>query len=108
MATFAVTTARGPAWDPARDIRQQAEWDAHAAFADGLVDSGVIVLGGPIDGATDEVALLAMQAADADEVRSIFDADPWVVSEVLRIKDVRHWRLWLDSRTGRDQNERPA
>lgn len=101
MATFAVTTARGPAWDPRRDIRQQAEWDAHAAFADRLVESAVIVLGGPIDGPADEVALLAMQAADPDEVRSIFSADPWVVSGILRVKEVRHWRLWLDSRQQR-------
>ncbi len=98
MATFAVTTARGTAWDPAKDIRRQAGWDEHAAYADKLVESGVIMLGGPIDGASEDVALLAMHATDADEVRSIFAADPWVVSGVLRVKDVQHWRLWLDSR----------
>jgi uncharacterized protein YciI len=98
MATFAVTTAHGPAWDRARDIRQQPGWDEHAAFADQLVELGVIVLGGPIDGGPEEVALLAMQAADAAQVRSIFSVDPWVVSGVLRVKDVRQWRWWLDSR----------
>jgi uncharacterized protein len=101
MAVFAVTTAKGPNWDPLRGIRDQPAWDEHAAFADCLVDRGVIVLGGPIGGGADEdVALLLVDAADEQEVRSIFDADPWAVNGVLRIKSVRPWTLWLDGRQG--------
>jgi uncharacterized protein YciI len=97
MALFAVTTARGPNWDTGLGMREQPRWPEHAAFADGLVDSGVIVVGGPISGDDPEdVALLAVQATDEDAVRSVFDVDPWVVDGVLRIKRVRAWTWWLD------------
>lgn len=98
MPTFAVTTARGPRWNPRLDIRGQAEWDAHAAYMDGLVEQGLIILGGPIGGEPDELALLAMQADTPDHIQAIFDADPWIVSGVLRIASIRPWTLWLDSR----------
>jgi hypothetical protein len=47
MATFAVRLVHGPGWDPSRQIRDQDGWDEHAAFMDGLVDDGFIILGGP-------------------------------------------------------------
>ncbi|HEX5501160.1 MAG TPA: YciI family protein [Thermomicrobiales bacterium] len=101
MAVFAVTTAKGPHWDPTRGIRDQRAWDQHAAFADGLVDRGVIVLGGPIaSDAEEDVALLVVAAADEQELRAIFGDDPWATSGVLRIKEVRPWTLWLDGRRG--------
>jgi uncharacterized protein YciI len=99
MSVFAVTTAKGSNWDCARGIREQQAWDKHAAFADGLVDRGIIVLGGPISSdSDDDVALLVVNAADEQEVRSIFIEDPWATNMVLRIKHVRPWTLWLDSR----------
>ena len=48
MANFAVRLAHGPGWDPSRPIRDQDGWDEHAAFMDGLVDDGFIILGGPV------------------------------------------------------------
>jgi uncharacterized protein YciI len=100
MPVFAVTTARGPNWDHARGIREQPFWDQHAAFADELVDRGVIILGGPIGGGNGEdLALLAVQAADEDAVRAVFDTDPWTVHQVFRIKQIRPWTLWLDVRS---------
>jgi uncharacterized protein YciI len=99
MPVFAVTTAKGACWDNARGIRKQRFWDQHAAFADELAARGVIILGGPVSSNSDEdIALLAVEAADEDTLRSIFDADPWTVHKVFRIKDVRPWTLWLDSR----------
>jgi uncharacterized protein len=100
MAVFAVRTAKGPCWDHGRGNREQAFWDEHASFADRLVERGVILLGGPIasDDAED-IALLAVEAEDEDAVRSVFDADPWTVHRVFRIKDVRAWTLWLDGRS---------
>jgi uncharacterized protein YciI len=65
---------------------------------DRLVEQGLIILGGPIGGEPDELALLAMQADTAAHVQSIFDADPWIVSGVLRLASIRPWTLWLDSR----------
>lgn len=106
MPVFAVMTARGPNWDPSRKIREQQGWDEHAAFFDSLVDKGVVILGGPISGGSDEdVALLAVNAADERELRSVFSADPWAANSVLRIKEVRSWTLWLDSRgSGSDRS----
>jgi hypothetical protein len=100
MPVFAVTTARDTGWDYARDIREQPFWGQHAAFADELVDRGVIILGGPIDGGDGEdLALLAVEAADEGAVRSAFEADPWTVHQVFRIKQIRPWTLWLDARS---------
>ena len=99
MAVFAVTTAKGTNWDHARGIREQPFWDQHAAFADELVARGVIILGGPVGSDDDEdIALMAVEASDEDALRLVFDADPWAVHQVFRIKDVRTWRLWLVGR----------
>jgi uncharacterized protein YciI len=99
MPVFAVTTARGTGWDHARDIREQPFWDQHAAFADELVGRGVILLGGPVGGDDQDLALLAVEAADQDAVRQAFAADPWTVHQVFRIKQIRPWALWLDGRS---------
>lgn len=96
MAVFAVRTAKGPRWERARGIREQPGWDEHAAFADRLVQDGVIVVGGPI-GSDDEedIALLMVEAADEDGVRAAFAGDPWTTMEVFRIKEIRPWTIWL-------------
>lgn len=99
MAVFAVITAQGPNWQPARAIRAQVGWDEHARFMDGLVEQGVIVLGGPIDDdVEDDVALLVAQAIDEHQLRSVFSEDPWATNRVLRLRAVWPWMLWLDSR----------
>jgi len=98
LATFAVTNARGPNWDAEVGIREQRGRDEHAQFADQLVEDGVIILGGPISSESpDDVALMAFEA-DEGAVHSMFSRDPWLVSGVLRIKSVRAWTWWLDSR----------
>jgi uncharacterized protein YciI len=100
MPVFAVTTAKGANWDDARGIREQPFWEQHAAFADSLADRGVIILGGPVaSDDDDDIALLAVEAPDEEALRSIFDADPWTVHQVFRIKRVRAWTLWLHGRS---------
>lgn len=99
MSTFAVTTAKGPRWDDARGIREQAFFDEHAAFMNELVAGGVIVLGGPID--SDDagvIALLAVVAPDEAAARAVFSADPWLKHQVFRLKEIRAWTIWLDGR----------
>ena len=99
MAMFAVTTAKGPNWLHDSGIREQPGWDEHAQFFDGLVEHGIVVLGGPISSISDdEVALLAVKAGDENELRAIFGEDPWATTGLLRIKDVRAWTIWLDGR----------
>jgi uncharacterized protein len=100
MPVFAVTTAKGPNWDHARGIREQPYFEEHAAFADELVERGVIILGGPIASEDDEdIALLAVEAPGEEAVRLVFDDDPWTVHQVFRIKALRTWTLWLDGRS---------
>jgi uncharacterized protein YciI len=96
MANFAVTLVHGPAWDPARPIRQQQAWDEHAAFMDGLVADGFLIIGGPLGGG--ERTLHAIEAAGEDEIRARFGADPWAAAGMLEIDSVEPWALWLDAR----------
>ena len=98
MANFAVRLVHGPSWDPARSIREQDGWDEHAAFMDGLADTGFIILGGPVgDG---EQTLHAVEAPDENEIRTRLALDPWALAGLLRIGTIEHWALWLDGRPG--------
>jgi uncharacterized protein YciI len=79
-----------------RQIRDQDGWDEHAAFMDGLVDDGFIILGGPVgDG---EQTLHAVEAANEHEIRARLDWDPWAAAGLLQIGAIEPWALWLDSR----------
>ena len=96
VANFAVRLVHGPGWDRSCQIRDQVGWDDHAAFMDGLVDDGFIILGGPVgDG---EQTLHAVQAADEDEIRARLARDPWASAGLLRVGTIEPWALWLDSR----------
>jgi uncharacterized protein YciI len=96
MANFAVRLAHGSGWDRSRQIRDQDAWDQHAAFMDGLVDDGFIILGGPVgDG---EETLHVVEAAGENEIRARLAEDPWALAGLLRIAAIEPWALWLDSR----------
>ena len=96
MPFFAVTMEPGPNWDQSRDRRAQDAWDDHAAFMDGLVDDGFLILGGPIgDGVR---TMHAIEAADEQEIRDRFAQDPWAPMELLRIAKIEPWTIWLDGR----------
>lgn len=107
MANFAVRLVHGPGWDASRPIREQHGWDEHAAFMDGLVDDGFIILGGPV-GEGDpagmsnqpEETLHAVEAADEDEIRVRLARDPWAQAGLLRVGSIEPWVLWLDGRSG--------
>jgi uncharacterized protein YciI len=94
---FTVRTVWGPGHDPARGRREQDGWDAHAAFMDGLVAAGTVLFGGPYGDGRDEV-LLVVEAADEDEVRQVFAADPWQVDKTLELGPIVPWTIWLDGR----------
>jgi uncharacterized protein YciI len=96
VANFAVRLVHGPGWDLSRQIRDQDAWDEHAAFMDGLVEDGFIILGGPVgDG---EQALHVIEAADESEIEARLARDPWSSAGLLRISAIERWALWLDSR----------
>jgi hypothetical protein len=97
MATFLVLERRsGPEWDAAKPMEEQSDWPAHATFTDWLVDSGFVVLGGPL---SDERVVLVVEAESEDEVRQTLGRDPWSGSH-LRIDAIEPWTLRLDARRG--------
>jgi uncharacterized protein YciI len=96
MANFAVRLVHGPGWDSSRQIRDQEAWDEHAAFMDGLVDDGLVILGGPVgDG---EQTLHVVEAKDENDIRARLAEDPWACAGLLQIAAIEPWALWLDSR----------
>ena len=98
MANFAVRLVHGPGWDPSRPIRDQDGWDEHAAFMDGLVGDGFVILGGPVgDG---EQTLHVVEAADENDIKARLARDPWASAGLLQIGTIEPWALWLDSRSG--------
>jgi uncharacterized protein YciI len=78
-------------------MEEQSDWDAHAAFMDGLVDAGFIVLGGPL---VDEHRVVHVVEAESDEaVRATLARDPWSESH-LWIDAIEPWTIRLDGRRG--------
>ena len=85
----------GPDWDPSRPLEEQSGWTEHAQFMDGLVDDGLVVLGGPLD---DEVRVVhAVEADSEDEVRAILARDPWSGSHLV-VDAIEPWTIRLDGR----------
>jgi uncharacterized protein YciI len=96
MPMFLVVVRRsGPQWDASRPLEEQSDWSAHAAFMDGLVDDGFIILGGPL---ADEVRVAhAVEAESEDAVRATLARDPWSETH-LRIDTIEPWTIRLDGR----------
>ena len=96
MGNFALTLVHGPGWDASRPIREQDGWDEHAAFMDGLVDDGFIIVGGPLgDG---QRTLHLVEADGEDQIRARLAGDPWAKAGLLRVGSIEPWALWLDGR----------
>jgi|SRR5450755_3753135 uncharacterized protein YciI len=96
MGLFVLTMVNGPEYARSRSRREQRGWDEHAAFMDGLLEEGFVVLGGPVgDG---EKVMLVVEAADGEEVRERLGPDPWAAMGVLEIGSIQPWTIWLDSR----------
>jgi uncharacterized protein YciI len=93
---YAVILDHGPEWDDARSLREQDDWNAHAAFMDALVDDGFVLLGGPVG--YDHGALHLVESADEQDVRARLEKDPWAQSGTLRVGSVEPWRIWLGAR----------
>jgi uncharacterized protein YciI len=90
---FAAILQRGPAYHHDKPLEEQQEWPAHRVFMNGLVDSGFVVLGGPLEG-TSEV-LLIFRAASPEEIVKRWSEDPWAKLDLLRVSRIMHWDLRL-------------
>jgi uncharacterized protein YciI len=91
---FLVENAKGPTWDHSRARREQEGWDEHAAFMDGLVEEGFVVLGGPIGEGDGENTLLVIDAVNEATARARLAEDPWSEG-ILTIESIRPWSVWL-------------
>jgi uncharacterized protein YciI len=92
---FVVLRRRGPKWDPAQPLEGQSGWREHADFMDALVDSGFVVLGGPL--ADEHRVVLAVAAESEDAVRATLARDPWDQTHLV-IDSVDAWTIRLDGR----------
>jgi uncharacterized protein YciI len=96
MPGFLVTVRpSGPKWEPSRPLEQPSHWPAHAAFVDGIVEDGLIVLGGPL--ADEHRVVHAVEAESQDAVRATFARDPWSETH-LHLESIEPWTLRLDRR----------
>jgi hypothetical protein len=89
-----ILSRSGPEWDPSKPLEGQTGWPEHAAFMDGLVDAGFIVLGGPLG---DERVVHAIEADSEETIRSTLGRDPWSETH-LRIESIEPWTIRLDGR----------
>ena len=84
----------GPDFDHSKPLEQQSGWLEHAAFMDGLVEDGHIVIGGTLpNGATAH----AFHADSEEKVRAIWARDPWHESHLI-LESIEPWDIRLDSR----------
>ena len=77
-------------------MEEQSDWGAHAAFMDGLVDEGFIVLGGPLG--DEERVVHVVEAASVEAIRATLARDPWSESHLV-IDAIDPWTIRLDGRS---------
>ena len=95
MMFLVVLRRSGPEYDHTKPLEEQSGWPEHAAFMDGLVDDGFIVLGGVLG---DEVRTAhAVEAGSEDEVRERFARDPWSGTHLV-VDSIDPWTIRLDAR----------
>ena len=102
MTTFLVVLRRsGPRYDLSQPLEAQSEWQAHASFMDGLVDSGFIRLGGPLG--DEERVVHAVEAESEQAVRATLARDPWSETH-LQVDTIDPWTIRLDGSQRRRTN----
>lgn len=71
----------------------QERWGEHAAFMNGLVAAGFVVLGGPV--ADGETILLIVNAKNPKSVQERLAADPWTSMRLLTVTRIEPWQIQL-------------
>ena len=92
---YVVLRRSGPKYDHALSLEQQSGWSAHADFMESLVESGFVVLGGPL--ADEHRVVLAVEADTEDAVRETLARDSWDGTHLV-IDSVDGWTIRLDGR----------
>ena len=93
---YAVLRERGENWDTRLPMRQQEQWDEHAAFMNALADDGFVVLGGPL-GDGEKIFLLIIAAESEQAIEARLADDPWTPLGLLRIAKVERWEILLNA-----------
>jgi hypothetical protein len=92
MMFLVVLRRSGPEYDHSKPLEDQSGWREHAAFMDGLVDDGFIVLGGVLG---DEVRTAhAVEAGSEDEIRETLARDPWSGTHLV-VDSIDPWTIRL-------------
>ncbi len=92
MMFLVVLRRSGLDYDHSKPLEEQSGWLDHAAFMDGLVDDGFIVLGGVLG---DELRTShAVEAASEDEIRERLALDPWSGSHLV-VDSIDPWTIRL-------------
>ena len=92
MMFLVVLRRSGPEYDHSKPLEEQSGWLDHAAFMDGLVDDGFIVLGGVLG---DELRTAhAVEAASEDEIRERLARDPRSGSHLV-VDSIDSWTIRL-------------
>jgi uncharacterized protein YciI len=76
-------------------MEEQSDWPAHASYMDELVDTGFIVLGGPL--ADEHRVVHVVEAESEDAIRAAFARDPWSETH-LEVDTIDPWTIRLDGR----------
>jgi uncharacterized protein YciI len=97
---FIVLQEKGPSWDPTTLRRSQAQWNEHAAFMDKLTAEGFVILGGPLGEGDGDDVLLVIDAADKETILATLHDDPWIQSEILKVKAIHRWTIFLEAESG--------
>jgi uncharacterized protein YciI len=96
MAYFVLIRERAGGWDWKKPMRQQAAWEAHAAFMDLLAEDGFILAGGPLGSEDTAPRVMHVVAApDADAVERRMAEDPWTPMSLLRTLSIEPWTVLL-------------
>lgn len=92
-AYYAVLLERVDNWHTRVPMRQQEQWEEHAAFMDALVDEGFVILGGPLGEGKN--VLLIITAASEQAIEHRLANDPWTSLGLLRIVSIEPWEILL-------------
>jgi hypothetical protein len=92
MMFLVVLRRSGPEYDHSKPLEEQSGWPEHAAFMDGLVEDGFIVLGGPLG---DELRTAhAVEAPSENEIRERLARDPWSGTHLV-VDSIDPWTIRL-------------
>jgi uncharacterized protein YciI len=97
MGYYLLVSGQGPSWDPARSMREQAQWIEHCQWVNTAMYAGRVILGGPIGDGQIHRALLVLYFDSEADIRRWILEDPWIQSGVIRTESLEPWKLLVSN-----------